>query len=81
MQVDEKYDYLIRIPIYNLTLDQVEALDAEKQKADAEIERIRELDVKQWWNDDIDEFVVEYNKLTKTGEVAVKKRMVKPKGA
>ena len=61
MKVDGKFDYLVRIPIYNLTLDQVAALETEKQQADDEIKRVTDLDIKEWWKADINDFVKLYN--------------------
>lgn len=55
-KVDDKFDYLLRIPIYNLTIDKVEELEAEKTKADTEYNRVYDLDVKDWWSEDIDQF-------------------------
>ena len=75
LKIDDKYDYLIRIPIYNLTLDQVESLEAEKSASDVEIGRVKELDVKEWWQTDIKAFMVEYNKLLAVQVVSSKKKL------
>lgn len=55
-KIEDKYDYLLRIPIYNLTIDKVAELEAEKAKADAEYNRVLNLDVKDWWSEDLNEF-------------------------
>lgn len=59
-KIEDKYDYLLRIPIYNLTIDKVAELEAEKAKADAEYNRVLNLDVKEWWSEDLDEFARVY---------------------
>jgi DNA gyrase/topoisomerase IV subunit B len=56
------YDYILRIPIYNLTIDKVEDLENEKKKADDEINRVKSIDTKTWWSEELDVFSNEYNK-------------------
>lgn len=60
-QHEGKYDYILRIPVYNLTIDKIEDLEAEKAKADAELQRVKDLDVKVWWTDDLQEFSKVYD--------------------
>jgi DNA topoisomerase-2 len=62
MKHQDSYDYIMRIPIYNLTIDKVEELEREKKKADEEIDRVKAIDIKSWWSDELDEFVNAYNK-------------------
>jgi DNA topoisomerase-2 len=78
---DDSYDYILRIPIYNLTIDKVEELEAEMKKAQDEIDRVRELNVKDWWIADLDAFVDEYKKmpLTSSTQGVVKKQVLKKK--
>lgn len=57
---EEKYDYLLRIPIYNLTTDKVNELENEVKNAKDEIKRITDLDTKDWWKEDLDKFKAEY---------------------
>lgn len=80
MKIDDKFDYLLRIPIYNLTIDKVAELEAEKAKADAEYNRVFNLDVKDWWVSDLDEFSSVYDAFLvecANGSGSVKPKVVK----
>ncbi len=57
---EEKYDYLLRIPIYNFTIDKVKELENEIILKNQEVIKISELDIKDWWKEDIDVFLDEY---------------------
>ena len=54
---EDSYDYILRIPIYNLTIDKVEEVEAEIAKAQQEIDRVKSLDVKEWWKEELDAFL------------------------
>lgn len=57
---EEKYDYIIRIPVYNLTIDRVIELEEELSNTLAELERIKNMDIKDMWRSELDEFMVAY---------------------
>jgi DNA topoisomerase-2 len=78
---NDSYDYLFRIPIYNLTIDKVTDLEQEKAKADEEIDRVKSLDIKTMWIQELDQFVLAYNKslLVVEKKTTVKKTVVKKK--
>lgn len=59
---ENKFDYIMRVPIYNLTIDKVDELENEVKHAQEEIDRVRQLDIKDWWNDELQEFTNEYDK-------------------
>ena len=60
---DDKYDYILRIPIYNLTIDKVEELEQECTKASDEIEHVKNIDIKDLWKEELDTFMTEYSKI------------------
>jgi hypothetical protein len=82
---NDSYDYLMRIPIYNLTIDKVTDLEQEKAKADEEIDRVKSLDIKTMWLLELDQFVLSYNKSllishdNKKTNIKTKKVVVKKK--
>lgn len=75
---DDSYDYILRIPIYNLTTDKVEELEAEMKKAIDQADLIRNMDIKEWWLKELEEFVEEYNKIPLDSKVKGTKKVVKP---
>lgn len=52
---NESYDYILKIPIYNLTLDKVEELEAEYSKALNDLEVLANTDIKDMWRKELDE--------------------------
>ena len=76
---EDSYDYILRIPIYNLTIDKVEELEADMAKAQAEIDRVSDLDVKEWWREELDTFIAEFK--NKAVAVQTKKHVAVPKVA
>ena len=64
-EVDGNYDYLIRLPVYTLTLDTSAELANTKNEKEKEIEELKRLTIRDIWNTELDEFVVEYNKYYK----------------
>jgi DNA topoisomerase-2 len=74
---NDSYDYILRIPIYNLTIDKVEELENEKQKADEEYNRISGIDIGTWWSEELDEFAKAYTKFLDTNKQEKKKTLKK----
>jgi DNA topoisomerase-2 len=60
MKHEGRYEYILRIPIYNLTVDKVDDLEAEYSKLKKELNDIEELDIKTWWRNDLQQFLKEY---------------------
>ena len=59
---EDSYDYIIRIPIYNLTTDKVAELEAQIQKALECIEKLRNMSTEDIWMEELDEFEKLYAK-------------------
>jgi DNA topoisomerase-2 len=59
------YEFLIKMPIYNLTKEKVEELQDEKNKCELELEILRNTTAKDMWITDLDEFKIEYDKFLK----------------
>ena len=74
---DDSYEYMIRLPIYSITLDNVIKLEKEKQVLDGEISATQDKDIQDMWRFDLQNFMVEYDKFilpnTKKVQVVVKK--------
>jgi DNA topoisomerase-2 len=60
---EDSYDYILRIPIYNLTIDKVDEMEAAIKKDQDEIDRVSSLDIKDLWRDDIHKFEAEYKSI------------------
>jgi DNA topoisomerase-2 len=60
--VDDSYDYLLRIPIYNLTIDKVEELEKAFKNAEDNLNEVKSKSEKQMWLDELDTFSMEYKK-------------------
>ena len=59
---DNNYDYIIRIPVYNLTTDKVADLEADIKKALDEIDDLNKKTLEQMWSEELDDFVKAYEK-------------------
>ena len=53
--MENSYDYLIKMPIYNLTEDKIEEFQTIPLKTKNELERIIALSPKDFWKNDIEE--------------------------
>lgn len=62
MKVDDTYDYLLRIPIYNLTTDKVEDLEKAYKKAEDNLNEVKAKTEKQMWVEELDLFDNDYKK-------------------
>ena len=56
-KMDDSYDYLTRIPIYNFTIDKVEELKDEIAKKESALKATEDTTVEQMWSDDLDAFM------------------------
>ena len=76
MKVDDAFDYLTRIPIYNLTTDKVNELEANMKQAHDAHDALSKKTVNTMWIEDLDAFEAEYTKYlgvraAKQGDAAV----------
>ncbi len=68
-RMNASYDYILRIPIYNLTIDKVEELENEYQKAQDEINAIKGTTEQSMWIDELNAFEQEYEKYIATYDI------------
>ena len=59
---EASFDYIIRIPVYNLTTDKVLELEANIEKAVKEIEDLTNKTIESIWSVELDEFILLYRK-------------------
>lgn len=59
---EDSFDYLLRIPIYNLTVDKVDALKKELAELLDKINNIKKLTLQKWWENDLTAFEAAYGK-------------------
>jgi DNA topoisomerase-2 len=62
------YDYLTNMSLFSLTQDKIEELDNKYKNKQDEIETIKNTTVFEFWTKELDEFVIEYNKMLKVIE-------------
>lgn len=63
--VDGSYDYLLNIPIYKFTMEQLDKLNTDYTKLVAELSSIRNTSTEQMWKNDLQALRKEYKKFTK----------------
>jgi DNA gyrase/topoisomerase IV subunit A len=51
---NDSYDYILKIPVYNLTIDKVEDLEKEYSKKCAELDVLINTDIKDMWCSELD---------------------------
>jgi DNA topoisomerase-2 len=57
---EDSFDYLLRIPIYNLTVDKVDALKKELAELMEKVNGIKMLTLQKWWENDLTAFETAY---------------------
>jgi DNA topoisomerase-2 len=62
------YDYLTNMSLFSLTQEKIEEFDNKYKNKENEIENIKNTTVFQLWTKELDEFLVEYNKMLKVLE-------------
>lgn len=80
MKHEDKYDYITRIPIYNITIDKVRELEDEIEKSLNELKELRDKKVETIWTEELNEFEKIYLKFLDDCEkksVANKKKIKK----
>jgi hypothetical protein len=65
---DHCYDYLTNMSLFSLTQEKIEEFDNKYKNKENEIENIKNTTVFQLWIKELDEFLVEYNKMLKVLE-------------
>lgn len=61
-KMDDSYDYLTRIPIYNFTIDKVDELKDEIAKKEVTMKSIEDTTIEQMWTSDLDDLMALYDK-------------------
>lgn len=64
--IDDSYDYLTKIPIYNFTIDKVDELKDEIQKKEVYLNAVKSTSIKDMWIKDLEAFQESYNKIEHT---------------
>lgn len=59
---DDSYDYLVRIPIYNMTKDKVQELEDDIVRHSEKLEYVQRKSTAEMWSDDLDTFDEGYRK-------------------
>lgn len=79
---EDSYDYIVKIPVYNLTLDKVEDLEAEISKAAENIASLEATTPQKMWLDELDEFSSVYANFLEAGKGVASKtsKAAKPRG-
>ena len=76
---DGKYEYLLKIPIYNFTEDKVEELEQEFSNVEANVILYRNTTVEQIWESELDGFSKAYETFVNTENAKPKKMKSKKK--
>ena len=63
---DGNYDFLVKMPIYNLTKERIEELQAEQKYLENQITHLNSKTCKDLWMDDIKDFEKEYTTFMKS---------------
>lgn len=63
------YDYLLGMPIWSLTRERYEKLLQQKANKEDELTQLLKLTSKDLWNNDLDDFLVAYDKFLKEDEI------------
>jgi hypothetical protein len=77
----ESYDYLLSMQIWNLTYEKVQALQGDADTAAAEVARLEQADIRSMWIEDLENFLVEYEKWEEEANAAAALLVKQRKGA
>lgn len=69
------YSYLLSMPMWSLTKERIDKLEAEVLKRQKELKKVKNTTVEQFWLTDLDEFEVELNKLLEEEKKEMDKEM------
>lgn len=78
MKHDNNYDYITRIPVYNLTTDKVEDFENDIKKADNKYSEVMAKDIKDTWKEELDALSLVLDKHIKSSsfKINIKKKLV-----
>jgi len=76
MKHENTFDYITRIPVYNLTIDKVDELEADVKKSEDKYNNLMVKDVLDIWREELDILSKELDKYLKipSGKIVVKKK-------
>lgn len=82
-QLDKGYDYLLSMPLWNLTREKVDNLKAERDQKQKELDTLLGTSVRELWCRDLDEFMEEWDAFEHEMNDAEEKAALKalPKGS
>lgn len=63
--INDSYDYLIKLPIYTLSQEEIDRLLSEKEKLESEYNALQTTSIQQMWLSELDEFSKMYKKFLK----------------
>lgn len=61
LKVDDDYNYLVKMPIYNLSLEKKEELENEAAKKNEEFEQLQGTSIETMWKSELQLFLKKYN--------------------
>jgi DNA gyrase/topoisomerase IV subunit B len=73
-KINDNYDYIIKIPIYNFTIDKVDNLKKEKESLNEKFNHIKNKSIEDMWDDELLKFDIQD---TANVNINVKKKAVK----
>jgi DNA topoisomerase-2 len=78
MKHDNNYDYITRIPVYNLTTDKVEDFENDIKKADQKYNDVMAKDIKDTWKEELEALLILLDKHIKSAsfKINIKKKIV-----
>ena len=68
---DDSYNYLLSMPIHNLTLEKIEELKKQEKEKENEYEQLEKLTIKDIWLMELEKLEKEYNKWIKNKETDI----------
>jgi DNA topoisomerase-2 len=77
MKNDNSYNYLLSMPIYNLTNEKIEELKKQEKDKQAEFDALVEKTPEQLWTKDLEELETAYDKWVEAKETPVTKKKTK----
>ena len=63
--INDSYDYLIKLPIYTLSQEEIDKLLTEKEKLETNYDKLQKTSKQQLWISELDEFTKMYKKFLK----------------
>jgi hypothetical protein len=60
------YQYLLRMPLWNMTIDKIKSLQLEYDKQEQELRRIEAKSIREFWKEDLAQFLTAYEVFLKS---------------